>query len=95
MPAHALSLPLPLPPLQSILYPNMASWAAMWLSSLVLAAGLRHKELIRRELLRQGHVWTNNEAVARRMYTGARPHMLLMYPLFSLHQANTKPYPLI
>jgi hypothetical protein len=53
-----------------VLVPNAISWGAMWLSSLVLAAGLWHKEAVRRELLRQGNVWTNNEAVARRMFTG-------------------------
>lgn len=53
--------------LQDILVPNAISWLLMWLSSCVLAAGLRQKERLREALLAIGAVWTLHESVARRM----------------------------
>ncbi|GAX80861.1 hypothetical protein CEUSTIGMA_g8296.t1 [Chlamydomonas eustigma] len=50
-----------------ITIPNAASWFAMWLSSLVIAYGLRQKERLRDVLLASGAVWTHHEELARRM----------------------------
>ncbi len=56
-----------LPTLQAIIVPNAVSWLCMWLSSLLLAYGLRQKERVRDTLLASGAVWTMHEQVARRL----------------------------
>ena len=51
--------------LASILIPNAISWFLMWVSSLIIAYGLRQKERLRDHLLATGAVWTYHEGVRR------------------------------
>lgn len=53
--------------LASILVPCALSWAAAWLSGVLVCIALRQKEILRAGLVEAGLVWTAHEAVARRM----------------------------
>ena len=56
----------------AILTPMVASWGAMWLASLAIAAGLRWKEGLRARLAAAGRVWTADDDTARSV---VRPHL--------------------
>jgi hypothetical protein len=51
--------------LAAALMPMAAGWAGMWLSSLLVAAGLRWKERLRAGLSAAGRTWTMDEATHR------------------------------
>ncbi|KAK9815906.1 hypothetical protein WJX72_011686 [[Myrmecia] bisecta] len=50
----------------AILLPNAISWFAMWLSGIVIAAGLRRKEQVRAALLASGALWANPDDLMMR-----------------------------
>lgn len=53
--------------MKEILLPQVASWAAMWVSGLIICYGLRKKEQLRARLASNGQVWTAHENAAREL----------------------------